>query len=240
MIFYSHSKTNENGYTAGSKLLCDHIGGTLEKAVNAQSKNIDFELEPELLREMVELTIRFHDFGKYTSFFQNYLLKKGKVDGILKQHARIGGITAFNLLKIQDKKLALISLFVIFRHHTQLCDILDFPKAFNDELQHIFNEQKNDIQKFLSQIENELKISDLNSFLNYPDESEIRRSFKIWVKKEANIRDYFLVNYLFSLLTEADKLDASDTFQYRLKPISEDSVDNPFWQAGIVRNSRTC
>ena len=234
MIFYSHSKTNENSYTAGSKLLCDHITGTLEKAVNAQSKIIDFGLKSELLQEMVELTIRFHDFGKYTSFFQNYLLKKGKVDGILKQHARIGGIIAFNLLKIQDKKLALISLYVIFRHHTQLCDVSDFPKAFNDELHHIFNEQKDDIQKFLSQIENELKISDLDSYLNYPDESEIRRSFKIWIKKEANIRDYFLVNYLFSLLTEADKLDASDTFQYRLKPISEDSVDNRFGKPDLL------
>ncbi len=235
MIFYSHSKTNENGHTAGSKHLCDHISGTLEKATNAQSKNVDFELEPELLRKMVQLTVRFHDFGKYTSFFQNYLLKIGKIDGILKQHARIGGITAFNLLKNQDKKLALISLFVIFRHHTQLCDILDFPKVFNDELQHIFNEQKEDIQKFLSQIENELKIPDLNSYLYYPDESEIRRSFKIWIKKEANIRDYFFVNYLFSLLTEADKLDASDTFQYRLKSISENSVDNRFGKPNLLR-----
>jgi len=234
MIFYSHSKTNENGQTAGSKYLSDHIGGTLEKATSAQSKNVDFELEPELLRKMVELTVRFHDFGKYTSFFQNYLLKKGTVNGILKQHARIGGIAAFNLLEIQDKKLALISLFIIFRHHTQLCDILDFPKAFNDELQHIFNEQKKDIQKSLSQIENELEILDLNSHLNYPDEREIRRSFKIWVKKEANIRDYFLVNYVFSLLTEADKLDASDTFQYRLKPISEDSVDNRFGKPELL------
>lgn len=235
MIFYSHSKTNEKGYTAGSKYLCDHISGTLEKATNAQSKNVNFELEPELLRKMVEFTVRFHDFGKYTSFFQNYLLKIGKVDGILKQHARIGGITAFNLLKNQDKKLALISLFVIFRHHTQLCDILDFPKVFNDELHHIFNEQKEDIQKVLSQIENELKIPDLNSYLYYPDESEIRRSFKIWIKKEANIRDYFLVNYLFSLLTEADKLDASDTSQYRLKPISENSVDNRFGKPDLLR-----
>ncbi len=235
MIFYSHSKTNENGFTAGSKLLCDHIGGTLEKAIYTQSKNVDFELEPELLRRMVELTVRFHDFGKYTSFFQNYLLKKGTVNRILKQHARIGGITAFNLLKALDKKLALISLFIIFRHHTQLCDILDFPKAFNDELQHIFNEQKRDIQKFLSQIENELETPNLNSYLNYPDESEIRRSFKIWVKKEANIRDYFLVNYLFSLLTEADKLDASDTFQYCLKPISENSVDNRFGKPDLLR-----
>ncbi len=238
MIFYSHSKTESNGYTAGSKLLCDHIGGTLTKAINAQSKNVDFELEPELLEKLVELTVRFHDFGKYTTFFQNYLLKKGIINGTLKQHARIGGITAYNVLENQDKKLALISLFVIFRHHTQLCDILDFPKAFNDELHYVFDEQKKDIQVFISQIEKELEIPNLNSYLNYPDEREIRKSYKFWIRKEANIRDYFLVNYMFSLLTEADKLDASDTVQYTLKPILENSVDNRFGKSELLKKQK--
>lgn len=238
MKFYSHSKTDEKNYSVGSKLLCDHISGTLTKAINAQSINVNFEIEPELLGKLVDLTVRFHDFGKYTTFFQNYLLKKRIINGTLKQHARIGGITAYNMLENQDKKLALISLFVIFRHHTQLCDILDFPKAFNDELQYVFNEQKKDIQAFISQIENELEIPNLNSYLNYPDEREIRRSYKIWIKKEANIRDYFLVNYMFSLLTEADKLDASDTVQYSLKPISENSVDERFGKPKLIEERK--
>jgi len=238
MIFYSHSITDENGKVRGSKLLCEHIGGTLEKAINAQSKNVDFEIETELLRKMVDTIVRFHDFGKYTSFFQNYLLKKGIINGTLKQHARIGGITAYNLLENKDKRLALISLFVIFRHHTQLCDILDFPKAFNDDLQYIFDEQKTDIQKFISQIENELEIPDLNSYLNYPDEKEIRKSYKYWIIKDANIRDYFLVNYMFSLLTEADKLDASYTVQYPLKLISENSVDDRFGKPDILKKQK--
>ena len=105
MIFYSHSITNENGEVRGSKLLCEHIGGTLEKAINAQSKDLNFGIESELLVKMVESIVRFHDFGKYTSFFQNYLLKKGIVNGTLKQHARIGGITAYNLFEKQDKKI---------------------------------------------------------------------------------------------------------------------------------------
>ena len=189
---------------------------------------------------MVELTVRFHDFGKYTSFFQNYLLKIGIVNGTLKQHARIGGISAYNLLENLDKRLAMISLFIIFRHHTQLCDILEFPKAFNDELQYIFNEQKKDVQNCMSQIEKELGISNLYAYLNYPDEKEIRRSFKIWIRKEANIRDYYMINYMFSLLTEADKLDASDTNQYALKSIAENAVDDRFGKPGLLntRNLR--
>lgn len=238
MIFYSHSITNENGEVRGSKLLCEHIDGTLEKAINAQSKNLNLGIETELLVKMVESIVRFHDFGKYTSFFQNYLLKKGVADSRLKQHARIGGITAYNLFEKQDKRLALILLFVIFRHHTQLCDILDFPKAFNDELQYIFDAQKTDIQNFISQIEKELEITDLNSYLNYPDEREIRKSYKNWIIKDANIRDYFLINYIFSILTEADKLDASNTFQYSLKPISENSVDDRFGLTEILKEQK--
>lgn len=238
MIFYSHSTTDEYGVARGSKLLYEHIGGTLEKAINAQSTNVDFEIESELLTKMVDTVVRFHDFGKYTSFFQNYLLKKGIVNVTLKQHARIGGITAYNLFEKQDKRLALILLFVIFRHHTQLCDILDFPKVFNDELQYIFDEQKTDIQKFISQIENELEIPDLNSYINYPEEKGIRKSYKNWIIKDANIRDYFLVNYMFSLLTEADKLDASYTSQYPLKTISENSVDDRFGKPDILKKQK--
>ncbi len=238
MIFYSHSRTAPNGDVYGSKLLFEHICGVLKKATNSQSENVDFEIPPELLSKIVEVIVRFHDFGKYTTFFQNYLLKNGIVNGTLKQHARIGGITAFNLLKKQDVKLALISLFVIFRHHTQLCNILDFPKVFNDELEYVFNEQKKDIQTFILQIGSELDIPNLNSYLNYPDEKEIRRSFKIWIRKEANIRDYFLVNYMFSLLTEADKLDASDTIQYPLIAISENSVDDRFGKPYLLEESK--
>jgi CRISPR-associated endonuclease/helicase Cas3 len=234
MIFYSHSKTDQNGNVYGSKLLLEHICGVLKKATISQSENVNFGIDPELLSKIVGVVVRFHDFGKYTTFFQNYLLKNGIVNGTLKQHARIGGITAFNLLKKQDMKLALISLFVIFRHHTQLCDILDFPKVFNDELQYVFGEQKKDIQTFMSQIENELDTPNLNSYLNYPDEKEIRRAYKIWIRKEANIRDYFLVNYMFSLLTEADKLDASDTVQYPLVAISENSVDDRFGKPYLI------
>src|SRR5690606_2687433 len=49
-----------------------------------------------------------------------------------------------------------------------------------------------------------------------------------WAKLNPSIQDYFLINYLFSLLIEADKLDASDTQPYRLKSINPKSVDDRF------------
>ena len=236
--FYSHSKTDKMGTTIGSKTLKVHINGVLLKAINASDNNLNFGIEPALLEKVVHTIMLLHDFGKYTTYFQNYLLKQGQIDGILKQHARIGDIAAYNILKNEDIKSSLICLFVIFRHHTQLCDMLQFPEVFNDELNHIICVQGKDLKKNTRIIEEELSITNLDDLMDYPEEREIRRAFRIWIKKEANIRDYFLVNYLFSLLIEADKLDASDTSQYQLIPVEPNSVDNRFGVPILYENMR--
>lgn len=228
MIYYSHSITNDVGISQGSKELRKHVSGVLEKAVNGRLLNINFGIEQELFDKVLDSIVRFHDFGKYTTYFQNYLLNIQPINSTLKQHARIGGLTAFNFLDKEDDKMALIALFVIFRHHTQLCDILQFPKVFNDELRYIFDEQKRDIRNNLKQIENEIDVPNLDLFLNYPNEKELRRAYKYWIRKGADIKYYFVVNYLFSLLIEADKLDASGTNQYKLQPINHSVVDNRF------------
>lgn len=233
MIFYSHSTTDDTGISIGSKKLREHVNGVLEKARNAKLSNINFGIESELFDKGLDSILRFHDFGKYTTYFQNYLLKIQPVNGILKQHARIGGITAFNVLEKEDEKMALIALFVIFRHHTQLCDILQFPKVFNDELRYIFEEQETDIRNNIKQIEQEIDVSNLDLLLSYPNEKELRRAFKYWVKKDADIKFYFAVNYLFSLLIESDKLDASDTNQYKLQSIDHNSVDKRFGKTDL-------
>ena len=227
MIFYSHSKTDSNGNAIGSKTLKEHTTGVLQKALQANVENLNFGIEQDKLNKFIKTIASLHDFGKFTTFFQDYLLKK-ETDRELKQHARIGGITAFNMLKETDKKLSLIGIYIIFRHHTQLCDILDFPKVFDENLNRIFLAQVNDLKANLKQIEEILTISEINKYLIYPDEREIRRSFKIWAKREPNIKDYYLINYVFSLLIEADKLDASDTNKHSIQDINETLVDKRF------------
>jgi CRISPR-associated endonuclease/helicase Cas3 len=48
------------------------------------------------------------------------------------------------------------------------------------------------------------------------------------VDNEKSIENYFLINYLFSLLIEADKLDASETDIYTRRPIAANAVDKRF------------
>lgn len=234
MIFYSHSKEDELGITIGSKTLDEHIAGVLDKLNRAAHKNLNFEISNDTFLQLAQTVVLFHDFGKFTTYFQNYLLKKGNVDYQLKQHARVGGITAYNNLRNKNNKLALVCIYLIFRHHTNLCDISEFPQAFDDNLKRIFQKQIEDIQKHKESIETILQLSDIEKYFTYPDEREIRRGYKIWSKKEPNIGDYFLINYLFSLLIEADKLDASDTPQYFLKTIDENCVDQRFGNPEIT------
>lgn len=228
MIFYSHSKQLPDGAVKGSKLLKTHIAGVLEKALDRFNSEVEFGFQKEEVKELLSLIVNLHDLGKYTSFFQNYLLQQEPIDQLLKQHSRIGGLVAYNTLKRKDEKLAITALYLIFLHHASLLSIDDIPGKLNRDLQHIFHKQKIDIEKNVSLIKKEAGLKELDKLLEFPDERNIRRAIKIWTKKEPNIRDYFLFNYLFSLLIEADKLDASDTGLHNSVPLSSSAVDDRF------------
>jgi CRISPR-associated endonuclease/helicase Cas3 len=228
MNYYSHSKENEDGQVEGSKLLKKHICGVREKALQQFYDAVNFGGNNEQLKELVKIAANFHDLGKYTSYFQHYLLNQPPVDHTLKQHARIGSYTAYNLLKEKDEKKALIALYLIFLHHSKLLALKDLAGKIDSQAQRVFDHQKGDLISAITTIEDELKIYSLQELLQFPDSRSIRKQAKLWVKKNQHIADYFLINYLFSLLIEADKLDASDTNRYNLKAVKDSWVDERF------------
>lgn len=236
MTFYSHSKIDSHGGVYGSKELKTHISGVEEKALRHLSDNVVLGFSKEELKELVITIARLHDLGKYTSYFQHYLLKKQPVNQRLKQHARIGGFTAFNFLEQEEKK-ALLTFYLIFLHHSQLINFTDISAKLDQELGDVIAKQKEDLKLSVKQIEEDLRIGDLNDHIFYSDERKIRRGLRKWGGKTASIQDYFLINYLFSLLIEGDKLDASDTILYSLKPASTDSVDNRFGKVSSAQTS---
>jgi CRISPR-associated endonuclease/helicase Cas3 len=227
MKFYSHSKKIDGNEIVGSKLLQDHISGVSAVAENHFCANLQFSYSTEVLKELSDLIVKFHDLGKYTSYFQNYLLQKEPIDSNLKQHARLGGYASYNFMMEEEKK-ALISLYLIFHHHGNLISLDDFAGKIDENARRVFEKQRNDLEGKIPQIESELGFNDLPYNLNFPDSSKVRKSCKVWVKKKADIEDYFLLNYLFSLLIEADKLDASDTSHYIRKSVDSDYVDKRF------------
>lgn len=227
MKYFSHSKKLDDGTLRGSKLLVDHINGVGEIAQDQFNRAVRFNYPDTELKNLLKDIVDFHDLGKYTDYFQNYLLQNEPIDSKLKQHARFGGYAAYHKLQENEKK-ALVTLVLIFSHHGNLNSFDNFSGLLDTHAERVFEEQKKNLQGKLDQIEEELKISNLSEILHFPDSRQIRKAFKIWVKKKQNIEDYFLINYLFSLLIEADKLDASDTPLYSLKAIKEDWVDKRF------------
>jgi CRISPR-associated endonuclease/helicase Cas3 len=228
MNYYSHSKLNENGVTEGSKELHVHVNGVKEKALFHLAEGLSLGYNDEELKKIVKIVVDFHDLGKYTSYFQNYLLKQEPIDFYLKRHAQLGGFVAYNYLEEKEEKKALLVLYLIFLHHSPLIDILQISSKLGDDLERIINKQNEDLVKNFPFIEKDLGIDKLQDLVFYTEEKKLRKGFKYWSKKYACIQDYYLINYLFSLLIEADKLDASDTILYKLKSIKPSSVDDRF------------
>ncbi len=227
-VFYSHSKQTPNG-RAGTKRLNVHIEGVSQKAIANFLPHINFSIPSNQLRELLIHVCKFHDLGKFTEYFQAYLLKKGKVDNELKKHSRIGAYVIFEKYKgNEDVIFSIFSYFLIISHHSDLIDISEygFKEQRNSvEYKESFEAQKRSILNIAEQIKNEIDCSELTELLTIPRFNNYRKEVMKIQKSEADVQNYFLINYLFSLLIEADKLDASDTPVYNKKQIATNCVD---------------
>ncbi|RCR70545.1 CRISPR-associated helicase Cas3' [Larkinella punicea] len=224
-IFYSHSKQNPDGTTYGSKHLVDHTMAVTDKALRSFHTHVTMQTNLPLT-DVLRLVGLYHDLGKYTTHFQNYLLKSGEFNQELKQHAKFGGFALYQKYhSLGLDNVALWAAYLIIHHHKSLTDINDLKGyAVEDSTEeYIFNQQAKTIQSALEQIAVELNEPALESYLKYPDKKLIKTVRDL--ERKPNIQNYFLISYLFSLLIESDKLDASDTTIYTRKPLSSTLVD---------------
>jgi len=87
------------------------------------------------------------------------------------------------------------------------------------------------MKEFLTQISTEIGESNLVDFIQYPDKEFNKAIFAL--NKKPQIENYFLINYLFSLLIEADKLDASNTVMYNKVPLPSLLVEKRIGEASF-------
>jgi CRISPR-associated endonuclease/helicase Cas3 len=231
--WYSHIKDTPSGKRSGSKLLSIHSEGVTQKALQKLKSDLVFDRNWSSLslNEFVRLVGKYHDLGKYTSFFQDYLFGL-RVDPSLKQHARFGAIILYNYLKKNgDNELAYLGYFIVKNHHRNL----HAPASDEDDkmltisgaagISEVFEQQKKSLESFLLHIEKETGFDNLRELLYTPE----GKAFRLWIKRELNaspkLYRYFFINYCFSLLIEGDKLDASDTPIYAAQEISDTAVD---------------
>ncbi|TXK33284.1 CRISPR-associated helicase Cas3' [Pontibacter qinzhouensis] len=228
--FYSHSKQDKDGQVYGSKELKTHTNGVNAKVQQLLSGKLSFSLISGVRKLSGEIAL-YHDLGKYTPHFQHYLLQQsGKYDATLKQHAKFGAFAILEKLKQQDRSLeAWLALYIIVHHHNNLTDFILLNRLITkDETYHdeyIFEEQLKSMQKSRQLIAQELNEPDLEVYLKFPEQKPFKRFCKEFSKLYGTPETYFLINYLFSLLIEADKLDASETLLYERVNINANAVD---------------
>ncbi|MCD6401362.1 MAG: CRISPR-associated endonuclease Cas3'', partial [Anaerolineales bacterium] len=160
----------------------------------------------------------FHDFGKATSWFQNYIRGHEKSSHFT-NHSLFSAIVGYYavLQEMKNEKWAYIAYMIIKRHHGNLesfeqCgdklnlapvkeQLKNIQKTCFDVLSEFYHRNGIELQ-FLSHIDwNDFKhrIDDSDEFVMELSEQNDDDSFET----------FFLINYLFSLLIDSDKQDAA-------------------------------
>jgi len=227
-IFFSHAKETISG-RVGTKLLKNHIEGVSQKANDNFHRTTNFSFQAAQLKDLLINICKFHDLGKFTTYFQNYLLKKGKVESELKKHSRIGAYAIFEKYRKEENILiSVFSYYLIISHHSDLVDIFEYGTREEnniDKYRESYEAQRSSIINCIEEVKSEIDYSDLPALLSIPAFSVYRKEVRKIQKDRAHIQHYFLINHMFSLLIEADKLDASDTPVYNRQIISGVLVD---------------
>jgi len=224
MEFYSHAKDTPQG-RVGSKLLSVHLKNVEEQFYQGLKQLHVFNDKMTILGGIAT----FHDLGKYTQYFQDYLLDHQNVDFNLKSHSQFGALYYLSKYFSKDQHLGIVGYWIISQHHGNLQSLMtlrsDFTEsAFDVDVSQLKKRQLS-ILPYKSEIDQELAINDIETFHEriLPSQSYFKGIKQL--QKNSNIQNYFQINYLFSLLIEADKLDASETRVYQRLPLSPSKVD---------------
>lgn len=224
------------------KLLRTHLSEVLE--------NAKFFGE-DAFNKVTEIICLCHDFGKYTTYFQNYLETKEKNDE-KSNHSFISAICgAYIGFKVigEDNNLPLLIYESILHHHGSIESLEEnLPKenkkisaedgsVFRNKIK-IAKFQIEDMKKNLEDIKKDydsFNYGDLiASFVNDCNIEEIlfklkklylRRKKQIKRANEDGSNDYFKFLNMYSMLIGADKFSASNTHVIKRRDVSFNSLD---------------
>ncbi|MCI6189714.1 MAG: CRISPR-associated helicase Cas3' [Clostridium sp.] len=224
------------------KLLRTHLSEVLE--------NAKFFGE-DAFNKATEIICLCHDFGKYTTYFQNYLETKEKNDD-KSNHGFIsaicGAYIGFNVIG-EDNNLPLLIYESILHHHGSIESLEEnLPKenkkisaedgAFFRNKIKIAKFQIEDMKKNLEDIKKDYDSFNYGelivSFVNDCNIEEIlfklkkqyvRRKKQIKRANEDGSKDYFKFLNMYSMLIGADKFSASNTPVIKRRDVSFNALD---------------
>lgn len=195
------------------KKLYDHlqqVGELCLKNICSKNINISEYLDFNVLKDIVYLIGICHDFGKSTSYFQDYLLEQNEVkkaelkSSPVTHHGFISALFTYYATKqyLSEKNiinnrcyqyLPVISFVVVKKHHGNLSNILDEVIDFNRKNEKVFEKQIesinfNEINHIYKNLFSKIKFKhDCNLFKDYILESN---AVYIYDKFERNEKKY--------------------------------------------------
>lgn len=213
-----------------NKLLIDHLRnvGRLSKGI-ISSKHIEHK---NVLSDLAYLIGISHDFGKATTFFQNKLESDKKTK--YARHSYMSSLLGYHLTRNylcsihrleEFWHIPAIAWIAIKRHHGNIHNLRGFLDAeastLNDpnkkeiiekQIQDILTNNISEVKKIYKKILGDFEVQKFIDRIEGLDKftREIRKSL-VKICRGKNIEHYFFIMFFYSVLLDADKLDASET-----------------------------
>jgi len=209
---------SSNLYSHPEKLLYLHLKNVaelMEFFLDEKPASIKDELSP-----IVRIIGLSHDIGKATKSFQKYLFaEENEKNKLRTQHSLFSAICAYYLAKEMNPENRLFPLFTyitVKRHHGDLINVKDEVSLFNEKDADFLLNQINDIDdlefKILAEhlfaygLPIKLNKDTIKQWIqNFAYELKY---FKRELRQSSEIKNYIILNLLYSLLIDADKTDA--------------------------------
>lgn len=264
----SYSSDNLKSHT--DKYLEDHllsVGNICREIVISKKLNLDNYVDFEVLQDISYLIGVTHDFGKATSYFQNYINEKDEIKKIkLKNkpethHGFISSIFTYYIIKkyLSDKNFLnekyyqyfpIICFLVVKKHHGNLDNLYDEINCFGEDEERILKNQIEaidfyDFNKIYKELFQKINfIFDCNMFKDkilssepvyiygklekyekqYQKDLEKERKLVRDIDEEPTLFYYFITLFLYSILLDADKMDAAELERIERIDIDENIV----------------
>lgn len=196
-----------------------------------------------------EIVACCHDFGKYTTYFQDRLFEREKTKLDVGNHSHLSAVfTAYVMLKqgFGEGKLPLLAYSAVLSHHSRIKNYERYLPATTVKIERheeiyrkleLLNKQKENIKENFYIVYKEYEElgfgQEFKSFME--DENSIEKTLielrKEDMHKHNDKRLYWIHQQIFSALIAADKICAS-----RVKPIEQKSMD--FLKLNRIRENK--
>lgn len=234
------------------KSLKEHLIKTGELArLSIKAIPLALPIEKRILVDVVRLIGLYHDIGKATPFFQEYLReknddKKARFKNMPEtRHSLISAIATYFVIEEYLKKvhfnneftsfLPIVSFLTVRRHHGNLQSAtedlrLDIEETLKKQVKNLYHEYFSFIP-YWDTVSQKLR--------NFSENWPLRKySLAHWLKRNGGILPYLIQHLLYSLLLDADKHEVTVGSHLERKPLVVDMVENYRKQRGFDNTRR--